>query len=337
MKLISSLKFLVVLMVILAVFSKRVSRSTTLNKVSTRLDAMAESKASCFDGKWGSDYWVYIDTNSIQNGNSGFIIKNYYKSESFNCKYMNRISDQDSKKRYFASFRDFSPYSGPISKEESWYLMRRLLIIMKNGIRYNFFIDKQFFGSDAINKEELKTVISKMQNRVNNYLTTFRTYKNKMATLKVNAEELTSLKKKNLNTKQALQAEVANKKAEITITQETLKDLNAKAEASKLQIRNYEKEINTKKNGSLREKTDNLKVYVQSLEALTAQIMDNENKIKGIVPIDKNDLTASITNLKAKLTALRETYLYSDPKYMQFSSLILNLDQVMDTIPQVIA
>lgn len=334
----TSLKFIVVLMVVLAVSSKRVFKSATLNKVLTRLDAMADASAYCEDGRSGAPQgmWLKIDTNSINNGNSGFIVRNYYKSEAFTCKYMNKISNQDSRNRYFASYRDFSSYNGAYSDENSWTKMRQLIIYMKQG-NYVFNIDKFLIQSSSISASELTSIVTKLHNRKNSYLTDYRNYRNKMSSIKVQAEQLTSLKAKNLNTKAALQAEVSNKRAEITITQETLKDLMAKAEASRLQIRNYDREINAKRNGKLKEEMDNLKAQVTGLDALEAQIADNEKKIQGIVPIDHSDLTASMTTLKEKLNLLKNTYLASDPKSMEFSTMIAHLEQMKDNIPQLLA
>merc|ERR1712032_907739 len=76
-----------------------------------------------------------------------------------------------------------------------------------------------------------------------------------------------------------------------------------------------------------------LKETIQNLNALTAQRADNLQKIAGIVPINSDDLAQSTNNLKAKLSTLQATYIESDPKSAEFSTLIAHLDTQMDTIP----
>lgn len=339
MKFATIIKSLVVLMVILSVFTRTVRRSKTLSKSKTSLDRMAEVKAYCGDGRANapSGQWLYLDTNSIKSGNSGFIVKNYYKDQAFTCKWMNQISKQDSRNRYFASFRDFSVYRDAYGVENGWTSMRQFVFQMTGGVSYVFNIDKFLVRSSSISESELKSLVSTIDTNQGSYMTTFHNYRNNMRSLKVKAEELTDLKAKNLNTKEALQAEIANKKIQLAATQGVLKTLMDQAASSKLLIRNYEKQINQKKQEQLKPEMENLKVQVQGLEALDAQIKENNSKIQGIVPIDKNDLSESIADLRLKLSGLRALYLEADPKYTQFSTLIAHLDTQMDTIPSVIA
>merc|ERR1712100_932294 len=100
---------------------------------------------------------------------------------------------------------------------------------------------------------------------------------------------------------------------------------------------NYEKAINVKKTDVMEPAQQKLKETIQNLNALVAQRADNLQKINGIVPIDSDDLAQSTTNLKAKLATLQSTYIESDPKSAEFSTLIAHLDPQMDTIPTVIA
>lgn len=326
-------------MVILSVFTKTVRRSKTLSKSKTSLDKMAETKAYCLDGSANapSGIWLYLNTDTVQAGKSGFIVKNYYKGQSFNCKWMNAISQSDSRNRYFASYRDFSVYKDAYGNENSWTKMRQFVFQMAGGVSYVFNIDKFLISSSSISENELKNLVSTIDTNQNNYMTNFHKYRNGMSSLKVKAEELQALKAKNLDTTEKLQAEIANKKVELAVTQAKLKTLMDQADASKLLMRNYEKQINQKKQSELNPVMENLKVQVTALESLEAQIKANQSKIQGIVPIDKNDLAESTVALRTKLTALRALYLESDPKYTQFSTLITNLDSKMDTIPTVIA
>merc|ERR1712070_203079 len=142
---------------------------------------------------------------------------------------------------------------------------------------------------------------------------------------------------KNINSRQGLQTEINNKQLEISQTQSDLKALKAQAEALRQQIINYEKAINIKKTDVMDPAQQNLKETIQNLNALVAQRADNLQKISGIVPIDSDDLAQSTNNLKAKLSTLQATYIESDPKSAEFSTLIAHLDTQMNTIPTVIA
>jgi len=339
MKFINSLKFIAILLVISSVFTKRISRSKTVSKVKTLLDKMAEVKSYCLDGTKSDPpgVWLYLDTDSVKGGKSGFIVKNYYKKESFNCKYMNPISDSDSRKRYFSSFRDFSMYNDAYGVENNWTKMRAFVFQMTGGVAYVFNIDKFLISSSSINDKELVALVKTIQTNKNSYMRTFHNYRNSMISLKGKAEALTELKALNLNTKEALQAEIEKKKKELAASQTNLKNLNTKAESLRFIIRDYEKQITIKKSSELDPKMENLKVQVQTLESLSSQIAENDKKIQGIIPIDQNDLAQSSVNLKAKLTDLRALYLSSDPKYALFTSVINSLATKMDEIPQVIA
>lgn len=339
MKLIKSLQFLVVLIVVLSVFTKRVKRSKTFSRSlsSTMMEKMAEVKASCFDNSASAtkDTWLYLNTDSIKEAKSGFQVKNYYKNAVFNCKYMNKISQQDSRNRYFVTYRDFSSYYGAESKENSWVYMRKMTIYMKSSVAYVFLIDKKVFG-DEINQKENEQLVKDLNTYRNSYLTNYRTYRDQMSKYKVNAEALAATKAQNIQTREQLNAAIAQKQTELATTKAALKNLEQQAEAARLAIRNYENTINQKRVSTLQPEEANLKGLVTALSAVEAQIADNDKKIKGIVPIDQDDLSQSMEKLKQKLNELKGIYLSSDPYSATLSTLIAHFDTQMNTIPSVI-
>ena len=336
MKFTRNLKFVVLLLVILSVFAKRARRTTTANKVATKLEAQAEIKSSCWEsGRWTvKNQWLLLDTQSANSQGSGFQVMTYSKNSPFNCRYMQSIGQSNSRNKYFISFRDFSTYDS-YSKNNAFYLMRRFMIKMKNNTTYNFLIDKGMF-SDDITQKELQTMTTNMNTNRNSYTTRYRNYYSDMIRIKVKAEELRNQKTKNIDNRHKLNSEIDNKKAELLITQETLRDLKLKSEASKLQIRNFESEINLKKVSTLDPAIQSLQESVTNMDALESQVTDNKQKISGVVAIDSNDLTQSLTQLKTKLTGYKGTYMASDPKSVQISTLIANIDTQMDNIPTIV-
>merc|ERR1711957_710581 len=139
----------------------------------------------------------------------------------------------------------------------------------------------------------------------NTYLTKYTTHKRKMQDTKVKAGELRKQKNRNINSRANLDKAIADTKAEMELSQATLRDLNASAEALRLQIRNYEQEINTVKNTKLAPAVQTLADNSRNMSALQQAV--NENKIQGIVKIDSNDLMASNQQLMAKLKGFRTT------------------------------
>jgi hypothetical protein len=336
MKFVTSLKFLVLLIVALSVFTKRVKRSSTASKVLTRLDSQGEAKSYCYinDVKTISDKWLEINTASANSGKSGITVRNYYKNQSFQCGPIQKIANSDGKSNYFISYRVMN-YWGAGGAENGWGYMRAMDFFMGNA-QIRFLIDKKVFGDD-INEAEMKAMIGNVNENRLNYMTRFRKYRNEMITKRTNAESLTALQAKRITTKDQLKAEIANKQIEVASTTATLKDLDSKAEASRLQIRNFEKEQNIKKTDKLDPAMQTLKELIQNLDALKAQKADNTQKINGIVPINSNDLAKSNADLKANLALLQATYMASDPKNAMFSTLLANFDAQRDTIPTVIA
>lgn len=339
MKLIRNLKFLVVLLVILSVFTSKVKRTNTKNKARARLADMASVKSDCFEfgrsqSATISDIWLSLDTKSVKNGSSGLIVRNYYKSESFKCKFMTYLGLSDNKSKYFFSYRDFSNYD-PSGQNNGFFYMRQLKIVMKDRVVYSFNAEKNLMFSDDISESELGELATSIKNNKNTYLLKYSNFVNQMRELKAKAEDLASTKAKNIQTRGELNTEIENKKAELTLTQETLKDLKEKASASGLQVRNLESEINKLKNDQLNPAIDSLKGYVQTLTGLTSQVSENNKKLQNIIPIDQSDLVESITKLKAKLTAFKGTYLDSDPSFTTLSTLIANIDDsnLFDGIP----
>jgi len=338
MKFITSLKFLVLLIITLSVFTKKVTRSTTASTVLTKLDAMAEAKSYCYSGgqKKIDSRWLEINTSSANSGKSGLILRNYYKNQSFDCPNLKRISDSNNRKQYFVSFRKFSAYNGAYGKENNFYQMRQLMINMVNSSLIIMNIDKKVF-SDDINEKELKKMVRNLTNNQNFYMTKFRKYRNELIDIKTKANTLKNTQLKRISTKEQLQSEIHKKGDEIIATIKKLKTMKDKAQAHEVQIREFEREINVKRTDILDPAMQQLKETMQSFDAYIAQKADNDKKINGIVPIDSNDLVKSNNDLRAKLVDLQKLYIISDPKSKEIGKLIKHLDTKIDTIPTVIA
>lgn len=338
MKFVTSLKFLVLLIVALSVFTKRVSRSKTATKVLTKLDAEAETKAFCnINGSTTIDgRWLEINTSSANSGKSGFSMRNYHSNQNFPCGYATqKIANSNNKNNYFLSYRRIQS-NGAWGRENNWHQMRLFVVDFYGGAQIQMLIDKKVFGDD-INSSEMAAMITNINTNRVNYMTKFRKYRDEMITKKTNASVLTSVQAKRITTKDQLKAEIANKQIEVMTTRTTLKDLNEKAEAARLQIRNYEKEQNAKTSDELDPLMVQLKGTRNMIEALKAQKKDNSNKISGVTPIDSDDLAKSNAMLKAALVSLQATYMESDPKNAEFGTLLANFDAQRDTIPSVIA
>merc|ERR1712160_151469 len=243
---------------------------------------------------------VDIKTSTANSGKSGFIIRNYKSNKVFNCDGLLRLSEENNRARFFVAYRKFSAYQGPYKKENGWTSMRQLILPMVNNGQLLFNIDKHVF-SDTINSSELTNMES------------------------------------NISTREGLNAEIAKKQIAMTTTRATLQNLKATSEATSVQIRNYEKELNIKRTDVMDPAMQALKEAIQNLDALVAQKADNEKKIQGIVPINSDDLAKSNAELAARLGALQKQYMTEDPKSTEFSTLIAHLETQMDTIPTVIA
>jgi hypothetical protein len=333
MKFITSLKFLVLLIVALSVFTKKVKRSATATKSATRLDKMAFAYGYCDNIK---NRYVNINTESANSGLSGFIVRNYYKNQSFDCTSIIRIADDSQKNQYFVAYRKFAAYSGPYKRENGWATMRQLVVPLVNNGMIVFNIDKHVF-SDTINESELSKMQSNLDTNKSSYSLKFRKYREEMIVKKTRAQDLTDIKASRITNRAELNAVIAKKNMELTTTKDALKSLNDQAEASRTQIRNFEKEINVKQSNTMDPAMQTLKETIQNFDALVSQKADNDKKIQGIIPIDSNDLVKSTMDLKSKLAALQALYIESDPKSGLFSTLIAHLDTQIDTIPTVIA
>ena len=204
--------------------------------------------------------------------------------------------------------------------------------IMKNSVVYSFNVDKGLFSSD-ISDSEMKALSVNVSNNKSNYLTNYGTYRNEMIRTKIKAEELRSQKSKNINSRAALANEIATKKAELQITMDTLKDLKARAEQSKLQIRNFQVEINQKNVMILNPQMSILKNAIRSMQSMKVQVEGNRAKISNIKLIDPNELNLNNMKLKSILTEFRGTFMESDPFKSKLSTLIAHLETEKNNIP----
>ena len=213
MKFITSLKFLVLLIVALSVFTKMVKRSSTASKVLTKIAANAEAESFCVeDGKLKIDArWLLIDTYSANSGRSGVIVKNYYNNQSFNCRGFVQLANSGNKKQYFIPYRHFSQYNGPTSLENGWVYMRQLEIVLINSSYVYMNIDKKVF-TDDINETELKNMVTNLDHNQKNFMTKFRQYREWMIYDSSRAHFLYDQQQKNISTKSDLQREITTKK-----------------------------------------------------------------------------------------------------------------------------
>lgn len=340
MKFFNILKFTVAALVILQVYSGSLERLHAMarSKSKTKGSDWADLKTYCYkfneSNSPGPKRWIRINKKNILNAGSGIVLKMYYENQSFDCPYVQSISKEDSKNRYFVPFYDM--VNGAFTREKKWWAMRKFEIGMRNNVLYDMNIEDGLF-SDDISKSELENIITTMQNNQYNHKTNVRTYNDKRAKILARIQDLKALKAKNIRTREELQAEVDSKQIELENTKMQLKDLMAKAEASRLQIRNYEQEINKKKTDELDPEMEDLQQQVHILDALVKQRNENLKKIQGIVPINQDDLASSKTKLKDTLIKMRATYLPTDPKYAQYSTLIAHLDTNFADIPNVIS
>jgi DNA repair exonuclease SbcCD ATPase subunit len=214
--------------------------------------------------------------------------------------------------------------------------MRQLQINMKDRVAFVFNVESGLIYED-ITDGELKSMGSNIKSNKSTYLTNYRKHHNDLITIKVRAEELRSQKNKNIDTRAALNSEIANKKAELQITQDAIKDLKAQAEAAKLQIRNFESEINAKKVADLQPAEQALKNAVRSITGLQAQVTENKTKINNISLIDPNAIATNYFRLAQLLTQFKNTYLGSDPYNVALTSFTKNLATRVDELPTIVA
>jgi chromosome segregation ATPase len=277
-------------------------------------------------------------TDSVSGGASGYKVKNYYTYEHFNCKYMTKISDDNNRSRYFSSFRDFSSYNAN-SDENSWYNMKHFEIWMgKPGKNYrNQFLSDKNLIYDDISGAELVTLIKQLNDNKNNYLSKFRNFKTKLSDKKIDAESKTAQKARNIATRAQLLEEVNNKQAEFAITQEAKREYTSKSEATKLKIRNFESEIATIRTTKFTPLVALLQAQTQQLSTIQQEIAGNQQKLEGIVPIDKNDYDAKKQELRKKLIELNSHYLMADPKHIAINDVLTHFEANQNLIPSVIA
>jgi hypothetical protein len=341
MKLIKNVMILVILMVILNVFTKKVNRSKAGSNLLSQLAKDAYVNTKCWmNGQSTPDKetWQYLDTNSLKNGRSGFKLLNYYAGDGYECQFMEKIrspnNTRNSINRYFVSYRNCQIFDAANGNGYT----RILQIQMRYGNFYNFHVPLGLSIFEAnISAVELQGIVSNLNTNIFNYLRLFQNSKISLNYEKYVADSLTALKNKNIHSIAALKEEVTTKRAELALIKETLPDLMSKSEALKLQIRNFESETAKIKSSKLDPLTESLKVQFQDYNSIELEIKQNKDKIAGIVHINQNDLSASTTKLKSKLNALKALYLEADPRHLAIKDIIDNFATKQRTIPSVIA
>lgn len=298
----------------------------------------SQAEAKTYSYRWSDknneSHWLNLYTDTMKNGKSGVIFRNYYSSQDFSkiCPDVEKITKRESQNTFFLTYRKVSSID---ADEKSWVYMRQLkMSLNKSYLTFN--IDKKVF-TDDINDEELKSLKNKMINNKDDYLSDFRNYRNKLSALKQSAEDLERTRTLNLNTQADLEAARQAKQAELDQTKATLKALNTQAEASRLASRNLEKERQRLAQEELKPLLDQLESMEQGLKALQDKIKDNDAKIKGVVPIDQNDLADSKTSLRNTLVLFQNTFLQLDPRYTAIDTCVKGLPGTMSTVGSVIA
>jgi len=336
MKFNNILKFLVIVLVLSSAISKRVKRSKTTSKslYKVALAAQADVKGMCYE--WNREpskrmtQWVVLDTESVKNGKSGIIMRNYYTKENFNCSGLVSISKRKSTNTFFLPYRNFSnSYEAAYANNGILY-MRRLTVYTRYGA-ISMHVEKGMFSSH-ISESEVKTLSAALNSNKDDYLKDVKNRRLMMDSTKVRAENLAWNKQQNINTQAQLDKALADKKTELNATKEAHKKLTAASEASKLLIREYKKQQQTLVNNDLKALNEDLQTNLTRLDALEQQQKENEDKIKGIKPIDHNDLAQSKTTLSTLLTSYANTFLESDPNSAILKDLIANLSTQMGTI-----
>ena len=104
MKLNKCIMILVILMVILNVFTKKVKRS----KAASKIYALAEIRAYVYHDKTGksdANVWINLKTGFQDKTSSGFVVQNLYDSGRFNYEGMQAIESSGHKRQYFFKFQ----------------------------------------------------------------------------------------------------------------------------------------------------------------------------------------------------------------------------------------
>lgn len=338
MKFNTILKIVIASLVILQIASATLKRYKSKSKAKTKGSDWASLKSYCYqyniNSNAGPMIWLKLNKKDILNGGSGIILEAYYSKETFSCPYVQRINNSsDSRARYFVPF--FDMVSGT-TQDKPWWAMRKFDIYMRNNVLYDLNINDGVFYDD-ISKDELEKIIPTVESNKQYFLNNCNYYKTQRQNARIKIDELTNLKAKNISTKEQLQAEIDSKTIKIADNQIKLKDMTSKADASKLQIRNYEVSINNKKNTELKPVTDDLQQQTNVLASLEIQIQNNKDKINGVIPVSQDNLNQSYTDLTNNLRMLQATYHQSDPKYNQIQNLLNDIYNKKNDIPNIIS
>lgn len=329
MKFVQILKFLVIVLVLSSVIPKRVKRTKNLYMMAKQ----AEGLTYCTTNNKSYKQWLNIYTDTILNAKSGFVLRNYYK-EDFNCPSLVRIDNRESRTTYFVPFRNFNTYRNSYVKENSMWKMRQLIVFLRySTLTINF--DKKVLTDDVNEKENIK-LNNELISRRDSYLTTYKNLRDKLSAIQVLAEDLTRTKQININTENELKAEITKREQEIVSLQKTVKKLKQDAETSKLTIRNLQKSEQSIANNEMKPAQNELDSLFNMMTALEDQLKENGKKIQGVVPIDQNDLAQSMTDLRKYLTLYQNTFLESDPHFLEISEVIANLDTKLGMIPTIL-
>jgi len=336
MKFNNILKFLVIVLVLSLAIAKRVkkSRSTTLYEAATQLDKKSDVKTDCME--WGKNnnkvrftHWLVLYTDTVKNGKSGFVVRNYWSSQNFSCAGLLPIAKRDSQNTFFVPYRNLSNSNEAEVANGGLLYMRRLTVYLKTGY-INMNVEKGLFTD--IELDEAKDLKNALTSNKDDYMRDVKNRRSMMGSNKVRAENLAWNKQQNINTQAQLDKALADKKTELAASQQMHKEMSAKAEQSRILIRGYKKEQQLLVNNDLKSLNEELQNNLIKMNALLQQQKDIDDRIKGIKPIDHNDLAESKVKLSTLLTTYANTFIESDPKSAELKDLIANLGTQMGKI-----
>lgn len=280
------------------------------------------------------DFWYLFDKTSFTSADSGLLFRMFYDSTANNRKFWTPVGKVRDQNAYFLCFRDFDMNQEITATE--YYNYYEMLIPMKDQVTIGFRTmkyPKRLRLWDIVQLKEKKNQLIKT---ISEYFTEFRNLKDKLISSRNNAAGLVELKKSNQVTLQELNIILENKKNEIAIEKENLKNLKEKRIDSMNSIRNIQMNINKIKSVELNPLRMKIENNVNVQNGLQDQIEYNLSKMNGLRKISKDDIQESIIQLKQKMIELQQTYLTSDPKWSQLEAIIGHIDITREKIPYVI-
>lgn len=206
---------------------------------------------------------------------------------------------------------------------------------LRSGKVLQFEIEQGYLSSH-ISASEIVDIEDDILSNTSKYVTDFRNLRNKLSALRQSAEDMERTRSINLRTQADLTAARKAKQAELDRTKATLRALNQAAETSRQASRNFGKEHERLNQQEKKKLLQELEYHELRMKALHDKIKMNDEKIKGVVPIDHNDLAESHTKLRNTLSFYQETFLQQDPRFTAIGEVIKGLPGTITSVGPVI-